>query len=61
MQIGDYKITAINSGYLKLDGGAMFGIIPRPLWEKTNPYEDTDNRRRYKRDISRKSCPGKET
>jgi glyoxylase-like metal-dependent hydrolase (beta-lactamase superfamily II) len=37
MQIGDYKITAINSGYFKLDGGAMFGIIPRPLWEKTNP------------------------
>ena len=37
MQIGDYKVTAINSGYFKLDGGAMFGIIPRPLWEKTNP------------------------
>jgi glyoxylase-like metal-dependent hydrolase (beta-lactamase superfamily II) len=37
MQIGDYKITAINSGYFRLDGGAMFGIIPRPLWEKTNP------------------------
>lgn len=37
MQIGEYKITAINSGYFKLDGGAMFGIIPRPLWEKTNP------------------------
>src|ERR1035437_477046 len=37
MQIGDYKITVINSGYFKLDGGAMFGIIPRPLWEKTNP------------------------
>src|ERR1035437_8854397 len=37
MQIGEYKITVINSGYFKLDGGAMFGIIPRPLWEKTNP------------------------
>jgi glyoxylase-like metal-dependent hydrolase (beta-lactamase superfamily II) len=37
MQIGDYKLTVINSGYFKLDGGAMFGIIPRPLWEKTNP------------------------
>jgi glyoxylase-like metal-dependent hydrolase (beta-lactamase superfamily II) len=37
MQIGEYKLTAINSGYFKLDGGAMFGIIPRPLWEKTNP------------------------
>ena len=37
MQIGDYKVTAINSGYFKLDGGAMYGIIPRPLWEKANP------------------------
>jgi len=37
MQIGDYKLTVINSGYFKLDGGAMFGIIPKPLWEKTNP------------------------
>jgi glyoxylase-like metal-dependent hydrolase (beta-lactamase superfamily II) len=37
MQIGEYKITAINSGYFKLDGGAMFGVIPRSLWEKTNP------------------------
>src|ERR1035437_6165941 len=37
MQIGEYKLTVINSGYFKLDGGAMFGIIPRPLWEKANP------------------------
>lgn len=40
MQIGDYKLTVINSGYFKLDGGAMFGIIPRPLWEKTNPPDN---------------------
>jgi len=39
MQIGEYKITAINSGYFKLDGGAMFGIIPKPLWEKSNPAD----------------------
>lgn len=37
MKIGEYKLTVINSGYFKLDGGAMFGIIPRPLWEKANP------------------------
>jgi len=36
MQIGKYKLTVINTGYFKLDGGAMFGIIPRALWEKTN-------------------------
>ncbi|MBK8969364.1 MAG: MBL fold metallo-hydrolase [Lewinellaceae bacterium] len=31
------KITTIHTGYFKLDGGAMFGIVPRRLWEKLNP------------------------
>ena len=43
MEIGKYQIYLLNSGYLALDGGAMFGIIPKPLWEKTNP-SDTSNR-----------------
>ena len=40
MQIGKYKLKAILSGYIGLDGGAMFGIIPKPLWEKTNPPDE---------------------
>ncbi len=40
MQIGKYKLTVINTGYFKLDGGAMFGIIPRALWEKTNTPDE---------------------
>lgn len=43
MKIGRYEIHVINSGYFALDGGAMFGIIPKPLWEKTNP-PDAANR-----------------
>ncbi len=43
MKIGKYQIYLLNSGYFALDGGAMFGIIPKPLWEKTNPT-DTSNR-----------------
>ena len=43
MQIGKYKLIKILSGYISLDGGAMFGIIPKPLWEKTNPA-DKQNR-----------------
>jgi glyoxylase-like metal-dependent hydrolase (beta-lactamase superfamily II) len=31
---GDLQITLLDAGSLKLDGGAMFGIVPRPLWEK---------------------------
>lgn len=40
MQIGKYTLKIINSGFIGLDGGAMFGIIPKPLWEKTNPADD---------------------
>lgn len=40
MQVGKYKLKTILSGYISLDGGAMFGIIPKPLWEKTNPADE---------------------
>ncbi len=40
MKIGKYNLYIIEGGYFGLDGGAMFGIIPRPLWEKTNPADD---------------------
>lgn len=43
MKIGKYKLKTVLSGYFALDGGAMFGIIPKPLWEKTNPA-DKQNR-----------------
>ncbi len=40
MQIGKYKISTLNTGTFGLDGGAMFGIIPKPLWNKTNPADE---------------------
>jgi len=43
MKIGRYKISIINSGLFRLDGGAMFGIIPKTLWEKSLPT-DKENR-----------------
>lgn len=33
------KLYPINAGNFKLDGGAMFGVIPKPLWNKTNPAD----------------------
>lgn len=42
MQIGNYKLVTIHSGFIGLDGGAMFGIIPKPLWEKTNPADNSN-------------------
>lgn len=31
------KIKTINTGFFKLDGGAMFGVVPKRMWEKLNP------------------------
>ncbi len=36
------RITSILTGYFKLDGGAMFGVVPRRLWQQLNP-PDADN------------------
>lgn len=40
MIIGDYKIHSVQAGLFKLDGGSMFGIVPKTLWSKTNPSDD---------------------
>lgn len=40
MKIGKYSVHIVNSGYVGLDGGAMFGIVPKPLWERTNPADE---------------------
>jgi glyoxylase-like metal-dependent hydrolase (beta-lactamase superfamily II) len=40
MKIGSYELHAIETGRFALDGGAMFGVVPRPLWEKTNPPDE---------------------
>lgn len=36
------KLYSINTGYFKLDGGAMFGVVPKTIWNKINPA-DEDN------------------
>jgi len=43
MRIGDYTISSVYAGSLWLDGGAIFGVVPKVLWEKL--YEpDARNR-----------------
>jgi len=39
-QLGDFRIHALDAGSQKLDGGAMFGVVPKPLWEKRIPADD---------------------
>lgn len=40
MKFGPYEIETIETGYVSLDGGAMFGVVPKTLWSKTNPADD---------------------
>jgi glyoxylase-like metal-dependent hydrolase (beta-lactamase superfamily II) len=40
MKIGKYKLYSIQTGLFRLDGGAMFGVVPKPLWSKTNPPDE---------------------
>jgi glyoxylase-like metal-dependent hydrolase (beta-lactamase superfamily II) len=34
------QLHVINTGYFKLDGGAMFGVVPKSLWTRTNPADE---------------------
>lgn len=34
------KLYSIETGNFKLDGGAMFGIVPKSIWQKTNPADE---------------------
>ncbi len=36
------QISVIPTGFLKLDGGAMFGIVPRRLWQRLNPPDENN-------------------
>ena len=40
MAFGDMQLTTLHDGPFRLDGGAMFGVVPRPLWEKKAPPDD---------------------
>lgn len=40
MTFGDLELLPLFDGYFRLDGGAMFGVVPKPLWEKRAPADD---------------------
>ena len=40
IQWGELSLTPLLDGYFRLDGGAMFGVVPKPLWEKRAPADD---------------------
>ncbi|OQW53718.1 MAG: MBL fold metallo-hydrolase [Proteobacteria bacterium SG_bin7] len=40
LTIGEYEVHSIPTGLFGLDGGAMFGTVPKTLWHKTNPADE---------------------
>ena len=40
MTFGDFEVVPLLDGFFRLDGGAMFGVIPKPLWQKRAPADD---------------------
>jgi glyoxylase-like metal-dependent hydrolase (beta-lactamase superfamily II) len=36
------NLFSINTGYFKLDGGAMFGVVPKSIWNKLNPADENN-------------------
>ncbi|PYR60420.1 MAG: MBL fold metallo-hydrolase [Acidobacteria bacterium] len=40
MTFGDFELLPLIDGYFRLDGGAMFGVVPKPLWERRAPADD---------------------
>lgn len=42
--IGPYQIDVLETGSFGLDGGAMFGVVPKPLWERAYTTSDQRNR-----------------
>ena len=40
MELGDLKLTLVADGEFRLDGGAMFGVVPRTLWGKEKPPDE---------------------
>jgi len=40
--LGDFELITLSDGFIGLDGGAMFGVVPRTLWEKRLPPDDSN-------------------
>ena len=40
--LGDFELITLSDGFFGLDGGAMFGVVPRTLWERKLPPDDAN-------------------
>lgn len=40
MKLGSLELISLSDGWFRLDGGAMFGVVPKPLWQKRAPADE---------------------
>jgi glyoxylase-like metal-dependent hydrolase (beta-lactamase superfamily II) len=40
VNVGNLEVTPLSDGSFRLDGGAMFGVVPKPLWERRAPADE---------------------
>ena len=40
MHFGELELFSLSDGFFALDGGAMFGVVPRVFWQKSNPPDE---------------------
>src|SRR5579859_5099260 len=40
VNIGDFELTVLTDGFFFMDGGAMFGVVPKPLWQERTPVDE---------------------
>jgi glyoxylase-like metal-dependent hydrolase (beta-lactamase superfamily II) len=38
--LGEFELVSLSDGYFRLDGGAMFGVVPKPLWSRRTPADE---------------------
>lgn len=42
LKLGDYRLTWLDGGVTHMDGGAMFGVVPKPLWSRKYPVNENN-------------------
>jgi len=52
-RLGDFEIFWLNGGEFELDGGTMFGVVPKVLWEKKIPILDDEDKERLEENYIR--------
>jgi glyoxylase-like metal-dependent hydrolase (beta-lactamase superfamily II) len=51
-RVGEFEVAIVSDGYIRMDGGAVFGLIPRVMWEPVVGIENIDAEYRVRQDLN---------